>query len=110
MNKLLQNSVSRNTNNVYENAIALFEKFRFQYKIDQIWPPPFEQLVNFIAYLSKLGYSAKTARAYLSGINFKLKLNNWNDFSNSFILDKMLNGMQRLGKKMIQENQLLSIY
>lgn len=64
----------------------------------EIWPPPIDHLIYYIAFLSKEGYSYKTAKTYLSGINHKIKLNNWNDHSNSFILEKMLKGMQRIGK------------
>lgn len=98
MNKLLQNSVSKNTMNVYETALSSFTSFRTSFQIEDTWPPPLDHLINYIAFLSKKGYSYKTAKSYLSGINYKMKINNWNDYSGSFILGKMLNGMQRLGK------------
>lgn len=99
MNKLLQNSVSGNTNNVYENALNSFENFRSEFEMGCIWPPPIEHIINFIAYLSKMGYSATTAKTYISGINHKLKINNWGSCTDYFIVEKMLNGMTRLDKK-----------
>lgn len=85
--------------NVYENAITSFSNFRRSFGIEEIWPPTIDHLINYVAYLSKTGYSAKTARTYLSGVNYKMKINNWYDYSESFILEKMLSGMHRLNKR-----------
>jgi hypothetical protein len=40
-----------------------------------------------------------TAKSYISGISYKIKINNLEDRTQSFILKKMLQGMQRLDKK-----------
>lgn len=45
-----------------------------------------------------MGYSYTTAKTYVAGINHELKINNLTSY-NSFLIEKMLIGMQRLGKK-----------
>jgi hypothetical protein len=50
---LLKKSVSKSTWNVYENAIQSFERFRNQFGIENIWSPPIDHLINYIAFLSK---------------------------------------------------------
>ncbi|CAC5360739.1 unnamed protein product [Mytilus coruscus] len=99
VNKLLQHSVSSNTMNLYENAIYSFSKFQTSYHIEESWPPPINHIINYVAYLSKNGYSYTTAKTYLSGINHKLKINNWNDYSKSFILEKNVERYAAFGKR-----------
>ena len=99
MTKLLQNSVAANTANVYENAISIFEKFRYQYGLVRAWPPTLSDLINFLAFLAKSNYAPCTARSYISGISFYLKVRGLHDTTNSFIVKKMLSGMQRLSKR-----------
>lgn len=96
---LLQNSVAANTANVYENAISIFEQFRYDYGLARAWPPTLSDLINFLAFLAKSNYSPSTARSYISGISFYLKVSNLHDATNSFIVKKMLSGMQRLSKR-----------
>jgi hypothetical protein len=50
---LLKKSVSKSIWNVYENAIQSFERFRNQFGIENIWSPPIDHLINYIAFLSK---------------------------------------------------------
>ena len=52
--------------------------------------------VIFIAVLSSEGYSFTTAKSYLSGISFYIKLNGWPDPSEAFVVKKMLKGFQDL--------------
>ena len=84
---LLKTSVSKSTCNVYENAIQSFERFRNQFGIENIWSPPTDHLINHIACLSKTkkGYSSATATSYISGISYKLKINNLEGRTQSFI-------------------------
>ena len=45
-----------------------------------IWSPPIDHLINYIAFLSKKkGYSSATAKSYISGISYKIKINNLED-------------------------------
>ena len=93
--------MSKSTWNVYENAIQSFERFRNRFGIENIWSPPIDHLINHIAFLSikKKGYSPATAKSYISGISYKIKINNLEDRTQSCILKRMLQGMQRLDKK-----------
>ena len=93
MKKLLQNSVAANTANVYENAISVFENFRFEYGLARTWPPSLSDFINFLAFLAKSNYSPSTARSYISGISFYLKVIGLHDATNPFIVKKMFSGM-----------------
>jgi site-specific recombinase XerD len=75
----VEKSVSKSTWNVYENAIQSFERFRNQFGIEHIWSPPIDHLTNYIAFLSMKGYSSATAKSCISGIRYKVKINNLED-------------------------------
>lgn len=64
-----------------------------------IWPPPVEQIVNFIAYLSLNGYAESTARAYVGAIGYECKINGFEDSTNRFIVSKVLEGFKRLNSR-----------
>lgn len=95
-NKLLEASLSQNTWKTYENGIGLFLKFRQEFSLNEIWPPPVNHLASFIAYLAYNSYSASTARAYISSLSFSLKYQDLQDTTQSFIVKQMLKGMSRL--------------
>ena len=92
---LIDNSLSKNTWHVYENALKSFEEFRGQYCLDQMWPPPLMHIINYIVFLSNKGYSAPTAKSYISGISFKLKMHDSVDHTKSFVAQKLLTGMSK---------------
>ena len=98
-NSLINNSLAKNTWNVYENALKSFAEFRNQYSLDQIWPPPLMHIINYVIFLSSEGYSATTAKSYISGISFKIKLYNGVDSTKSFVIQKLLSGMSKKHKK-----------
>lgn len=112
--KLVQNSLSKNTWQVYENAIANFEQFRVNHHLDLNWPVPISDLINFIAYLSVQSYSPNTVKSYLAGLGFKMKMENTIDSTESFIIKKMISGMSKTYKsidirKPISENILADL-
>lgn len=76
-------------------AISKFDLFRSQYHLPRSWPPVLDDIINFIAYLSINGYKFATARSYLAGVSFYIKINNWPDPSEAFIVKKLLKGFQR---------------
>ena len=85
---------------VYESAVASFENFRLYYNLSNIWPVPLSDIVNFIAYLEKkMNYKALTAKSYKSGLSFKMKMMAIQDTTNSFVITKMLSGMERKHKR-----------
>lgn len=83
---------------MYESAVASFENFRLYYNLSNIWPVPLSDIVNFIAYLEKMNYKASTAKSYISGLSFKMKVMAIQDTTKSFVITKMLPGMERMHK------------
>ena len=96
---MCQNSVVRNTANLYQNAVSTFENFRYQYNLPRLWPPSMSDVINCVAFLAKFKCSPSTAKSYMSGISFYLKMNGFHDITDSFIFKKMLKGIQRLEKR-----------
>ena len=96
VDRLVSASLADNTVKLYNQAVSTFDAFRTQYNFQTPWPPNINVLVNFIAFLSSEGYSYSTAKSYLSGISFYIKLNGWSDPSEAFVMKKMLKGFQRI--------------
>ncbi|XP_062620031.1 uncharacterized protein LOC134281609 [Saccostrea cucullata] len=92
---LLQASVSQNTANVYRQGLQSFFNFRQQLSFQQIWPPPVDHMINFIAYLSESNMAFSTVKCYLSGISFVINLHGWQNPVDSFIIKKLLAGYKR---------------
>lgn len=88
-----------NTSNVYENAVKKFESFRNENSLEHKWPIPLPDLINFIAFMSKMAYAPSTAKSYISGLSFKMKISGLSDTTDNFLISKMLMGMQRLYKR-----------
>lgn len=59
------------------------------------WPPPPDDLVYFIAFLSLKNLSFNTAKSYISAISYKCKIMNMCDNTQQFIVKKCLEGMRR---------------
>lgn len=72
-----------------------FRRFRRELGLQETWPIPLIEIVDFIAYMFKNGYTHSTINCYISGIGFYSKLNNQNDLTNTFIVKKMLDGIRR---------------
>ena len=91
-----------NTWNVYDNAVKTLESFRCEMSLEQKWPVPLSDLlsdfINLIAFLSN-EYSPSTVKSCISGLSFRMKISGLLDTTNSFIIKKMLLGMQRLHKR-----------
>lgn len=85
-----------NTTSTYITRISAFEKFRVLTQLSVTWPPPLDQLVNFIAYLSQNSYSDARARAYISAIGYKCKIEGLMDNTNRFIVANLIRGLKRL--------------
>jgi hypothetical protein len=49
--RLIDNSISLNTWNVYDNAVKTLESFRCEMSLEQKWPVPLSDLINCIAFL-----------------------------------------------------------
>lgn len=94
--KLLEASNSQNTWKTYQNGLASFDSFRKSQGIRDAWPPSISDVVNYVAYMSNSNYAPSTVKSYLSGLSFWLKTNNLDDPTQSFIIQKMLRGMEKL--------------
>jgi hypothetical protein len=84
---------------VYESAVASFENLRLYCNLPNIWPVPLTNIVNFIAYLEKMNYEVSTAKSYISGLSFKMKVMTIQNTTKSFVITKMLSGMERMHKR-----------
>lgn len=98
MQRLVDASVSVNTNRLYQTGIASFEAFRVEYDLNPMWPPPVPHVTTFIAYLSLKNKAYSTVNCYVSAINFKSKLQAGSQFSQNFLVQKMLEGLKRSKK------------
>lgn len=95
-NSLLEASMSSNTWNTYSNGVESFKRFRTLYSLSPLWPPPVKHFTNFVAYMSYSSYSPATIRAYVSGLSFVLKSRGFEDTTQSFIIQKMIKGANKL--------------
>ena len=112
--KLIDASLAGSTKTLYENAVKLFDEFRFEYNLTLTWPPTLDHLIQFIGFLSLKQYAATTVRSYLSGISFHIKIEGHVDVTQNFIIKKMLSGFDKLHKycdtrKPITEDILLKL-
>ena len=73
----------------------MFENFRNDNNLCHLWPVPIADLINFIIYLCMNGYSPSTAKTYISAIGFKMKISNFSDTTESFLVKKLLTGMTK---------------
>ena len=87
-NAIFQASLSTNTWNSYETGISAFNKFRENYNLDVIWPPP-NHISNFIAFLAYNSYMPSTAKTYVSALSFSLKCKGLQDTTQHFIVKQM---------------------
>ena len=97
--KLLDSSLSFNSNATYKTAMDVFDKFRALYQLPLLWPADKNHIVLFISYCFECGYAPSTIVTYVSGISFKHKLNSWYDPSQLFVIKKLLEGCKRSRKR-----------
>lgn len=100
--ELLSYSISDSTKKLYNTALNVFNDFRKHYFDTEEWPPHYNQLVDFVSYLSYKQYSPNTVKSYISGISYFCKLYNLSDPTQSFLLRKTLVG---LGRKNVQVDE-----
>ena len=87
------------TQNTYQAAVSLLQKFQNQYNLSTEWPVNIEQIVQFLAFLSLKNLSQSTIITYLSGISYHHKVRGLKDNTKSFIVNKVLEGIKRCGNK-----------
>lgn len=92
---LLSAGIAKNTQLAYETGLKAFMAFRSKYSMSLSWPATQQQILLFIAYCFELDRAPSTILTYLAGINYYHKLHGWQDFQNSFIIQKTLEGCKR---------------
>jgi len=96
--RLVINSVAPNTKRAYSTGVASFQSFRVNYGLPETWPPPVQDLVLFIASLSLRNFSSKSVELYTAAISFQCKIQNLQDTTKHFLVNKALMGLKRVGK------------
>lgn len=71
-------------------GILIGGEFRDTITLERLWPPPLEQIIQCVGYMSARGLGESTAKTYLSGISYYLKLYNYTDVTQNFIVRKLL--------------------
>lgn len=92
---LLEKSMAVQTQNTYQAAISLLQKFQNLYNLSTAWPLSIEQIVQFLAFLSLKNLSPSTIITYLSGLSYHHKIRGLKDNTKSFIVSKVLEGIKR---------------
>ena len=105
INGLIGQCISPNTLQIYMRGLTCLDDFRSQFSLAYVWPVSVQELCNFIAHLILAKYSHSTIKSYLSGISFFQKLNGFEDTTQSFIVKKLLKGINR-SKPKIKDAQL----
>ena len=95
-NEIFQASLSTNTWNSYEIGMSVFNKFRKNYNLHVIWPPPVNHISRFIAFFAYNSYTSSTAKTYVWTIRFSLKCKGLHDTTQHVIVKQMSKGMNKL--------------
>lgn len=93
----MNSSLANNTKGAYATGVDSFERFRANYKLQRTWPPKIEDITLFIAWLSMQELSHSTARLYVNAVGFQCKVNNHDDVTRNFVIQKALEGLKRSG-------------
>jgi len=72
-----------------------FNEFRKQFGLKNSWPAPVQDIMSFIASMYRRGLSFSTVNCYISGLSFYNKINNFEDYTQMFIVRKMIEGIKR---------------
>jgi hypothetical protein len=79
---------------VYQNAKNTLEHFRQKFKLDQIWPSHITHIVNCIHHMPTDIYSAAQ-----SGLNFSKNIHEHIDYTQSFVVQKLLAVVSKTNKR-----------
>ena len=99
VHRLLDNAISANTRKTYDTGLAAFENFLLNYNIVETWPPNLDTVVQFLAYLSLQGLSARTAQSYTAAVGYKCKMLGFSDITDNFLVKKVLEGAKRTNNR-----------
>ena len=79
---------------MYQNAKNTLEHFRQKFKLDQIWPSHITHIVNCIHHMPTDIYSAAQ-----SGLNFSKNIHEHIDYTQSFVVQKLLAVVSKTNKR-----------
>ena len=95
INKLLSASIAPKTRSSYHKSLIKFSSFC----LDEFKLSPFtsgsHQIVSYIAFLHQAGYSSSSIRCQLSAISFFYKINDIHDYTQSFLVKKVIQGSSK---------------
>ena len=93
--RLLSMSIAKNTQKTYDSAWIRYSDFALRSGVKNTVPLCITDVSYFIAFLSKEGYAFSSVSSYVAGIGFKHKIAGFPDPTDSFIIRKMLEGLNR---------------
>ncbi|XP_071099006.1 integrase/recombinase xerD homolog, partial [Haliotis cracherodii] len=93
--RLLQQSLSTNTWATYQTGINALHQFRSAHQLQEVWPVPLDQVVNFIAYLSVTHHSPNTVKTYIAALSSHHKFHGLTDCTNHFLIGKIVTGLHK---------------
>ena len=99
---LISKSLSESTRNTYSNAYNLFYKFSKFFGLSNLadsLPIHAACIASFTSYIFSLSYAPSSIITYVAAISFIHKVGNWPDPANSFIVQKMIIGIQKEQEK-----------
>ncbi|XP_069110074.1 uncharacterized protein [Argopecten irradians] len=97
---LLSSSTSLQTRKTYGRAYQLFQKFLIDNNHNAtIIPSNVGMLAYFIAHLCEIGLASSTISTYIAAIGFLNKMSGHSDPTQSFIIKKLLTGVQRVSSR-----------
>jgi site-specific recombinase XerC len=83
----------------YQHGLQSFLKFRVEFGLLDNWPVSENELMNFVSYLYKRGFSWSTVNSYLSALSFHNKINKYVGNAQLFVIRKMVDGLKRINAK-----------
>ncbi|XP_053143320.1 uncharacterized protein LOC128341176 isoform X3 [Hemicordylus capensis] len=88
-------SLAPSTRAAYSRQCRAFQDFRTQVGLGQDWPPPAEQLMQFLVHLKGKGLSPGAMAGYLAALAFHAKAQGMSDTTGDFRVRRMLEGWTR---------------
>ncbi len=96
ISKLLYNGFAEKSHRAYELGLKIFRKFAEELHVEITWPVPVDIIMKFIAFLSLNGYACKSIQLYISSISYWHKINNFEDPTRAYVVQKLIEGHRRL--------------
>lgn len=92
---MLESATAHSTQASYSQGMKCYDDFVSYFELEKIWPPTLDYIVQFICFMSVRNLAQKTAKLYVAGISYHLKLGNHLDLTQNFLVRKLLEGYRR---------------